>query len=68
MAEEREALIIFHCVKDGCWIVARRRDAASEDDVYIGIAECPDEATTKAVRDGLQLRRRAGSQPQEPKP
>lgn len=41
---------IFRCDKDDCWIVCVWEP---NRDLYLGVAECPDEETARRVLDGL---------------
>ena len=41
---------MFHCEKDGEWIVCVRKS----EDLWIGVADCPDERTAKAVLSAMR--------------
>ncbi len=45
---------IHHCSKEDAWTVSRAQ--AGDPDVILGVADCPDERTAKAVLEAMRLR------------
>ena len=48
---------IFHCSKDDDWIVCV--DSLDDEDVVLGVADCPDELTAKAVLRAMRVAQEA---------
>lgn len=46
---------IFHCSQDKCWIVSKNK-MTDLGLIILGVAECPDEATARAVVEAMELR------------
>ena len=44
--------LIFYCSQDPCWIVA----VDQGDDVWLGVAECPELETARTVLEAMRLR------------
>lgn len=49
----KKEYILFHCSKDGEWIISVKD---TERDLYLGVADCPDEKTARAVLKAIRER------------
>jgi hypothetical protein len=52
----KKQFVIFRCETDNCWVVAATNPSLKNPDVFFGVAECPDEQTSKVVLAALRLR------------